>query len=363
MSNEIWVLGATGRTGARVASLLAGRDAPLVLVGRNQARLEPLARELGARAVVAATPADMAAAIRRDGPAVVVNTVGPFQHTGSVIADAALEAGHYCDIANDISTFTQLLGRDEAARRLGHTLVTGAGFGVTATESVVTWLTEGRPPAERVRVDMIPSMESTAGRLGEALAASFVEGLPGVGGGGRFQSRRITDGRLARARILSRPLQLTTPDGDAVTTALMPLGELLAAHNASRARFVDTASSEAPSGRAARVLLPAVLPLLHVGPLRRSVARRLAAVMLPDRPKPREHSWGHARAEWANGEAREGWLRLPAASEFTAAVASEVAYRLLAGQGHPGAYTPAALFGPSLAEDCGGEYVLAEALA
>ena len=45
---------------------------------------------------------------------------------------------------------------------------------------------------------------------------------------------------------------------------------------------------------------------------------------------------------------------------FTATVAAEVAHRLLTGQGRPGTYTPAALFGSSLAEACGGEYLVAE---
>jgi acyl-CoA synthetase (AMP-forming)/AMP-acid ligase II len=39
------------------------------------------------------------------------------------------------------------------------------------------------------------------------------------------------------------------------------------------------------------------------------------------------------------------------------AVPAEVARRLLAGEGKPGAHTPAALFGPSLAQACGGAYL------
>jgi hypothetical protein len=35
----------------------------------------------------------------------------------------------------------------------------------------------------------------------------------------------------------------------------------------------------------------------------------------------------------------------------------------MAGQGRPGAYTPAALFGPSLAEAAGAEYLIADAPA
>jgi hypothetical protein len=45
------------------------------------------------------------------------------------------------------------------------------------------------------------------------------------------------------------------------------------------------------------------------------------------------------------------------AAAYTAAVPAETARRLMAGDGRPGAYTPADLFGPELAEACGGEYL------
>jgi len=360
MSGEVWLLGGTGRTGRAITTKLAGRDVAVVLVGRDVEKLKIAAETTGARAVVANSPAEMAAVIRRERPAVVVNTVGPFQQTAAVLADAALETGDYVDLANDVATLSQLRGRDDAARRTGHTLVTGAGFGVTATESVLSWLVTGCPPAERVRIDMVPSLASTAGVLGDAFAATLVEGLPGMAGGGRFQGRCIAERRLAKAPIGGQPMRLTTPDGDQVTTSLMPLGELLAAERASQARFVDAASSEAPSGPLLRRVMPAGLILLQIGPLRRFLARRLAAVKVSEHPRPRQHSWAHAHVEWGDGTVREGWLRLGDASDFTATVAAEIAHRLLTGQGRPGVYTPAALFGPSLAEDCGGEYLLAE---
>ena len=76
--------------------------------------------------------------------------------------------------------------------------------------------------------------------------------------------------------------------------------------------------------------------------------------------RPRPDSWGHARVEWADGTTQEGWLRVGDAQVFTGAVAAEIARRLLAGEGRPGAFTPAALFGPSLALACGGEYVIGD---
>jgi hypothetical protein len=42
---------------------------------------------------------------------------------------------------------------------------------------------------------------------------------------------------------------------------------------------------------------------------------------------------------------------------FTVAVTADVAGRLARDQGRPGAYTPGALFGPSLAIDAGGKFI------
>ena len=44
----------------------------------------------------------------------------------------------------------------EEARAAGGCLVTGAGYGFLATESVVLKLCQGRPAASRVRVDTVP---------------------------------------------------------------------------------------------------------------------------------------------------------------------------------------------------------------
>jgi short subunit dehydrogenase-like uncharacterized protein len=360
MSDEVWLLGATGRTGRAIASALASRGVSMALVGRDAQRLAAAADAVAARAVVADSLAAMAAAIRRERPALVVNTVGPFQRTAAALADATLEAGDYVDLANDVATLTQMRERGPSAQDRGRTVVTGAGFGVTATESLVCRLMEEHAPAARVRIDMIPSIASTHGVVGEALAATLVEGLPRTAGGGRFQGRRIARGRLAKAPIGGRATRLTTPDGDRVTTGLMPLGELLAAEHLSGAPFVEAASSEAPTAPVLRLVVPAALSLMHLGTLRRFATRRLAAVRTPERPMPREHSWARAHIEWADGTVREGWLRVGEASDFTHAVAAEVTHRLLHGQGRPGVHTPAALFGSSLAESCGGTYLIAD---
>lgn len=361
MEDEVWILGGTGRSGRAIAAELLTRGITPVLAGRDPARLRPAAELAGhARTIVTDSIGAMADEIRRQRPAVVISTVGPFAATAAPIARACLPHSHYLDLANDVASALTVLGLDEAATAADRTLVTGSGFGVTATESVVITLCQDRPAPARVRVDMIPSVGLEEGAIGDALAGSLVDGFPGVPGGGRYDARRYDGGRLVRARIGGDPTRLTLPDGAEVTTAIMPLGELVAARRASGAPSVISASSEAPSSPAARAVLPLATALLTVEPVRNLARRGLARVRFKARPRPREHSWGHARAEWADGTVREGWLRLGDAQDFTGAVPAEVTRRLLAGEGRPGAFTPAALFGPSLALACGGEYLLNE---
>jgi short subunit dehydrogenase-like uncharacterized protein len=354
---DVWILGGTGRSGRAIADELRRRGIRPVLVGRDAGRLAAVAQ--GDRTVVAASDQAMAAEIRRQQPDVVVNTVGPFTRTASPTIRACVDAGsHYLDLANDLAAVAATLALGDAVAASGRTAVTGAGFGVTATESVVVKLCDGRPAPEQVRVDMVPSLATEAGAIGEALAATILEGLPGVAGGGRFQGRRYRNGRLAPAPIGGDVQRLTLPDGSVVTTAGMPLGELMAAQRASGAPDVLSASSEAPSSPVVRAIFPVAAVLLGIGPVRDFAIRRLAAVKMGAKPKPREHSWGHAVVRWADGTTREGWLRVGEAQEWTGAVPAEIVRRLLAGEGKPGAFTPAALFGPSLAESCGGEYVV-----
>jgi short subunit dehydrogenase-like uncharacterized protein len=359
METEVWILGGTGRSGRAIAAELVSREVTPVLAGRDAGRLAAAAAPVGGgRTVVAGSVGELAEQIRRQQPAVVINTIGPFAATAAPIIAACLAGSDYIDLANDVAAVSTVLALDGQATAAGRTVVTGGGFGVTATESVVVKLAQGRSAPARVRVDMVPSLATEAGPLGDALAGSLVEGLPGVPGGGRFQGRRYRNGRLAPARIGGDVSHLVLPDGGEVTTSSMPLGELIAAQRASGAPAVVAASSELPSAPAVRAVLPLAAALLQIAPVREFARSRLARAQLKARPRPRPHSWGHAVLEWPDGTVREGWLRLGDAQAFTGAVPAEIAHRLLAGQGRPGAFTPAALFGPTLAESCGADYIL-----
>jgi len=128
MTDEVWVLGATGRTGRAITDKLHRSGVPLVLVGRDEARLSGLAAELGGSRVVAGSLTSTLSEVAASRPGVVVSTVGPFTITAGQVASACPPGTHYVDVANELSAVQTVLGFDRRAAA-GQVLVTGAGFG------------------------------------------------------------------------------------------------------------------------------------------------------------------------------------------------------------------------------------------
>lgn len=350
--DEVWILGATGRTARAIAGVLDEAGVALVLTGRDRSRLDEAARALSSAPRLAVGSLEgLVGEFAADPPVVVINTVGPFALTAEQVLAGLPPGSHYVDVANEYAALEAVMRRDKDAVAGGQTLVTGAGFGVVATESVVVRLCESRPPATRVRVDALPSVATAPGAMGSALAGTIVESLP-------FGRRQVRDGRLVMTPFDDTPARLRTPDGDALRTANFSSGDLLAAWLASRAQHVVAASSEVPSGRAVRLALPALSILARSPQMRRIAINRLARVQFSARERPRSCSWGHARVQWPSGVTREGWLRAGDAMDFTAAAAAEVTLRLLRGEGRSGAHTPARLFGTGVAQAAGGELII-----
>ncbi len=346
----IWIVGATGRTGRALAARLAA-DHELVLVGRDADRLRALAGPLGADVRVVGSVDAVPDVVAGSGASVVVNLMGPYPVTGPRIAGACPPGTHYVDLANELDGVRALLAGHGEAVAAGRVVVTGAGFGVLGTESVALTLCADRPAPAEIRVDALPSVASEAGRVGEALAGSIVGSFP-LGG------LRYEGGQLVPATLGGDVEVLTLPDGSSARTAGMPSGELEAARRASGAPRVVAASALAPAGPLARAVLPAVVRLMRVSPLRRATTAALARLPLPARPPVRAESFARARVRDADGTVRVAWLRAGEAMDFTIGVTAEVVRRLVRGEGRPGAWTPGAAFGPELAEAAGGRIVL-----
>ena len=147
-TSDVLLLGAAGNSGRLIAAELAARRLSVRLAGRRRGPLEELARALAAdgattdvRTVDIGDAASLAGAIA--GVGVVLSTIGPFARLAGPVIEACLAATvPYVDIANEWPAVRGLLDRDEQARAHAVALVTGAGFGPAATETLVLRLVE-----------------------------------------------------------------------------------------------------------------------------------------------------------------------------------------------------------------------------
>ncbi len=310
MTYDVLLLGATGNSGRLIAAELAARRMSILLAGRNPDRLAEVAGLLTAdSAMVDVRSADVTdpaslRAVAADA-AVVLTTVGPFARYSAPVVEACLAAGvGYVDIANELPAVRALLERDEEAKSCGVTLVTGAGFGPAATETLVLRLVSrlGGAP-DRVRVAAAPAVVHESHGVRETVLATLPEG-----------ATTYVGGELVRA----------------------PLG--------SGMEILDF-------GGAKRRMLPGPVGDLEAARLASGAADVIAYIPEPgarDASDGNSYTW--AEVVDAAGRRFTAELRLGEGVRASAAIAAETARRLLAGT-PPGVWTPGRLFGADLVTD------------
>jgi saccharopine dehydrogenase (NAD+, L-lysine-forming) len=310
------VLGAYGTLGRLIADEAGRRNLQLILAGRQADRLAALVRTFPAgQARPAVVDVSDAATLEPvfAGADVVLNTIGPFSALADPVVDACLQARrHYVDMANELAAARALLDRDAEARRRGIALVTGAGFGVVAVETLARMLARAtEQPLQSLTVAGVPAVASASAGVQATIAAGLAQGSP-----------RYVDGHLVVGQFGDAATVLQFPGGYQRRVVAAPLGDLIAAQRAAGAPNV-VAYTPVPEEHS--LAAPASQEL-------RSVAMAVGCT-----------TEGRClRAELSFGEGFEA----------SAAIAVEVAVRL-ASAPRSGAWTPGQLFGTELAATCG----------
>jgi len=190
-SGPIAVYGATGYTGKLVAAELRRRGADFVLAGRNRAKLESVAEELGGAETRAAS-LDDASALREllEPCAAVIAVAGPFQLHGEPVLRAAVESStHYLDTTGEQPFMRRVFEEfGGPAERTGAALITAMGFDYVPGDMIAALTAEGMGPLDDVLLAY--SAEGFGASRGTALSAI------GMLSGGDFE---WLEGRLAPA--------------------------------------------------------------------------------------------------------------------------------------------------------------------
>jgi short subunit dehydrogenase-like uncharacterized protein len=349
MTGSIAIYGATGYTGRLVAREAARRELPLVLSGRDAARLHALAGALGIDAPVRAAALDDRDALRHalGDCAAVINCAGPFTRLGEPVVRAAVETGtDYVDTAGEQGFMRRVFDQfDDAARAAEVTVVPGAGFDYLPGDLISRLAASGHEPLrELVVAYAVQSFAPTRGTMRSALHAMRGDDVTYVDG----------DWRPAGTGPLRAAFTFPAPFGRQAVTKL-PAGEVITVPRHTRTRRVTTliaASTLLPFAGLAPAFAALSAPL---GLVMRTPVRALADAAIEQLPEgPSEEQ--RARAEFAvaaiasgeGGTTGRGLVRGRDLYGLTAASVVQAA-TLLAADDHerPGVLAPAAAFDPA----------------
>jgi short subunit dehydrogenase-like uncharacterized protein len=345
----IAIYGAYGFTGELLAREAVDRGHSPLLLGRRQAPLEALARELEIDFRVASLgdPRGLRAAL--EGVTAVIHAAGPFIETAPPMVAVCLDAGiHYLDVTGEVPVFEAVYDLDGRARDRGVVLLPGVGFDVVPTDGLANLLQKALPEATALELSILSS-----GGPGPGTSETVMEHLPG----GLLVRR---EGRLRPARPGAREFVRQVDFGPGPGGGLRPVlpytwGDLSSAWRSTR--IPNITCYMASSRRAVRTL-PLALPLLQllmaIPPVRKQArvwARRNAEGPSPElMEKGRSRIRGRLRGP--NGEGVTALLDIPQAHRFTAMAGiratEEVIARTAPHAPEPlaGALTPAMAFGP-----------------
>lgn len=162
--SRILVLGGYGGFGGRVARRLAEAGHEVLVAGRSQPRAEAFCQGRPGLVPVAVERRDVAAALARHRPALLVDASGPFQAMDHAVPRACVAAGvHYVDLA-DASGFVAGIGAlDAEARAAGVVVRAGASSVPALSGAVAQELARGMRRVTAVEIAISASNQASAG--------------------------------------------------------------------------------------------------------------------------------------------------------------------------------------------------------
>ncbi|MBI3395587.1 MAG: saccharopine dehydrogenase NADP-binding domain-containing protein [Spirochaetia bacterium] len=334
MAAEWMIYGANGYTGELIARKAAADGLKPVLAGRNRAKVEALAAELGLASKVFSLEGD-APDKALAGMSLVLHCAGPFVITSPPMARACLRTKtHYLDITGEIPVFAALYSMSDEAAAAGVMLLPGTGFDIVPTDCMAVRLKNKLPSADHLELAFVG-----LGSLSSGTAYSSLIQLPN---GGKIRE----NGELKAVPLFSRAKQFEILR-KTTTLYAVPWGDVFTSYISTGIPNTIVYTGVAPSQvRMFKVVRPFVgmlsVPFIQKA-LGNVIRRRARGPDEATRTNGRSFVWG--RAADASGRSVEDCLVTADGYQFTVHSALLAVARILKGKAVPGFQTPGSLFG------------------
>jgi len=340
-----WIIyGANGYTGELIAREAIRQGLKPTLAGRNKAKVEALAQELGLTYQAFGLDNVEAVSEHLKGFKLVMHCAGPFSATSKPMMEACIKAGaHYLDITGEISVFELAQSLNNQAEKADIVLCPGVGFDVIPTDCVAAALKEALPDATHLAL----GFDSRTG-FSPGTAKTSIEGM---GEGGKIRKNgKITTVPLAH-------YVRTIDFGDGKKSAMsVPWGDVSTAFYTTGIPNIEVFVPAFPKMIMGAKMMNYLRPVLKLKAVQKLIKSRIEKTVVgPNeelRAKVPTYVWGEARN--ARGEIKTARIQTENAYSLTVNGSLAVVSYLLKNTVKGGTYTPAKLMGYKLVTELPG---------
>lgn len=336
--------GSTGFVGGAIAHLAVQHGLRPIIAGRDAAKIEAQATELGVEHRVFSLDDSTAMDKALKEVTVVLHCAGPYIYTSKPMVDGCLRTGtHYLDITGEIPVYEALAARDAESKARGAMLLPGVGFDVVPTDCLALHLKQRLPSATRLTLAF--HSEGPAG-LPPGTANTMIEMIP-YGNKTRRNGRLETPPRGTKTRMIDfgrGPVEAT----------MLTWGDIFMAYYSTGIPSIEDYAVMPAEMRRQMASIDYMRPLFKLTVVRNFFKRRLKAGSTDDeRARTRTSVWGEVEDD--QGRKAVSRLHGPEAGViWTARAALAAVQKVLAGNASAGFQTPALAYGADFVLECDG---------
>lgn len=339
VNNSSWMIyGANGYTGELIAREAVRQGLKPILAGRNKAKVETLAQELGLNYKAFGLDNVDAVSEQLKGFKLVMHCAGPFSATSKPMIEACIKAGaHYLDITGEIAVFELAQSLNSQAEKADIVLCPGVGFDVIPTDCVAAKLKEVLPDATHLAL----GFDSKSG-FSPGTAKTSTEGMAD---GGKIRK----DSKITTVALAHHVRKIDFGDGQKSAMSI-PWGDVSTAFYTTGIPNIEVFVPAPPKMICGAKFLNLVRPILKLQLVQNAIKSHISkSVVGPNeevRAKLPTYVWGEAKN--AHGQTKTVRIQTDNTYSLTINGSLIVIQYLLNNKVQGGSYTPAKLMGSDL---------------
>ncbi|KAI9143732.1 Saccharopine dehydrogenase-domain-containing protein [Paraphysoderma sedebokerense] len=367
MSSKIVLYGANGYTGVLATELVAKNPSyswfkdKLVLAGRTESKIKPLAEKYGLPYRVFNLNQDKEVDEGLRGVKVVIHMAGPFIRTCEpMLLGCIRNKVHYMDITGEQDAFAIVFEKyKKEIASAGILAVPGVGFDVVPTDCLASMLKDELPGATHLELAFSMGSKNPKVRAGTASRGTTLTAFESIVSGVKPRTR--IDGKMTEVGINYKSRYVTFPLNGKKYVSFIPWGDVYTAYFSTRIPNIDTYIPSHPIlATLSYYLLPiGQLLLLFVPFLKNAIISLIDKFVTGPTAEERKEGymdvWGQVRDAKTN-QYVTGSVTVPEGYTFTALASLETALRVYEGRTKvkAGACTPSMAFGKDLVKGIDG---------